>query len=209
MATLPLWTQPLLACFPGATEPQVEEKLRHALKEFYLQSRAWRRTLGPFDVTDGAPLVTLNPVDANTQVVWVRNAWFQEGDIRTPLGVSVCKITEAREGKPTHFYSETPYSLTLWPTPDTTIPGILFVEVALTTTAAATVIPEVSETHHFEAILDGAFARMYAMPNKPWTDPLAADRYSRTFRRRCLELRAVSDASYLHVDPPWRFPRFA
>lgn len=209
MAVLSLWTRPLLAGLPGATPVQIEEKLRHAMKEFYLQSRAWRRVLGPLDVTINAPLVSLNPVDVNTQVVWVRRAWLQEGGVITNLKPAVVKVTETRVDKPSSYYHESPSSLTLWPTPSATLTGVLFVEAALTLADAATVIPDISATHHFEAIYNGALARLLAMPNKPWTDQAAATTYGRMFRRSSMELRAVSDAGYTHSDPPWKFPSFA
>lgn len=208
MAALSLWTRPLQAVLPGITPAQAEEKLRHALKEFYLQSRAWRQVLGPLDIQASTSLVTPAP-PADSQIVWVRSAWLQEGSIRTHLKTSVTKITETRSDKPTHYYSESPQTLNLWPTPDVNLDDVLFVEVALTMTDAAATAPDLSATHHFEAIQNGALARLYMMPNKPWTDQIAATRYGQLFRRACMELRAVSDAGYLHGDPPWRFPPFA
>jgi hypothetical protein len=208
MAALTVWTNPLAAQLPGAIPAQIEEKLRHALKEFFLQSRAWRTTLGPFDVTSGVALVTPTP-PANSQIVWIRDVWLQEGGVFTPLQAATAEITEARTGKPTHFYSESPDTLMLWPTPDTTLTQVLYAHVALTMTDATSVVPDLSASHHYEAIEHGALARLFAIPNKPWSDPAMAFRYARMFRRRCLELRAISDAGYLRTDPSWRFPSFA
>lgn len=210
MATLVPWTQQLLA-LPGVTTPQVEEKLRSALKEFYLQSRAYRRVLGPLTITSAQPSLALDPVDANTRVVWVRDAWLQDGSIKTHLVKAACKLTEPRTGRPTHYWLDpaVPSTLMLWPTPDVTLSNILHVEVALTVSDAATVFPDLSVSHHFEAILNGAFARLYAMPNKPWTDQLVANRYSQLFRRACSELRTNGDLGYQHSSPPFRFPPFA
>jgi hypothetical protein len=209
MAAISLWTNPLAASLPGAIPAQVEEKLRHTVKEFFLQSRSWRKVLGPFDVTIAVPAVVLTP-PADSQVVWVRGVWLQEGSIRTDLAPVTSKITEARSDRPTHYYFDPPTgTVQLWPTPDATLVGVLYAEVALTPTTAAATFPDLAETHHFEAIQEGALSRLMAMPNKPWSDPMMAARYGQLFRRRCLELRAVSDAGYTHSDPPWRFPNFA
>ena len=210
MAALTEWTRTLLANLPGVAPPQVEEKLRQAAKEFYLQSRAWRTVLGPFDVTATQVPVVLAP-PANSQIVWVREVWLQEGSVRSRLIGNAEKITEDRDDRrPTHFYFDPPTgTVQLWPTPTETVVGILFASVALTVTPAAATFPDLSLTHHFEAIQNGSLARLYAMPNKPWTDPIMAARYGQLFRRACMELRAVADAGYTSSDPPWRFPPFA
>lgn len=208
-AAFTLWTQPLLASLPGITSAQVDEKLRHAIREFYLQSRAWRTVLGPFTATINTPAVVLTP-PALSQVVWVREVWLQEGSIRTRLWPTVERITEVRSDRPAYFYFDPPTgTLQLWPTPIATLTNVLYASVVLTPTDAAATLPDLSLTHHFEGILNGAYARLFAMPNKPWTDPLMATRYGQLFRRTCMELRAVADAGYTHSDPPWRFPPFA
>ncbi len=209
MAALTVWTQPLAAVLPGATAAQLEEKLRHAAKEFYLQSRAWRTVLGPFTVTAANPAVTLTP-PADARVMWVRAAWLQEGTVVTALVPSPCKITESRSERPRQYYFDPPTGvLQLWPTPDATLSNVLYAEVALAPTTAAAAFPDLAESHHFEAIEHGALARLFAMPNKPWTNQDEARRYARMFRRACIEMRAVSDQGYTHSDPPWRFPPFA
>jgi hypothetical protein len=206
-----VFLDPLNSRLAGITPAQAQAELRAAAKEFYLQSRSWNKTIGPHSTTDGATQIALVTGDANAQVAWVREVWLQYGDFEEYLLPMVRKNTNARDDHPTHFFRDTgaPGTIDLWPTPDASEADVLWANVALMPTAAATNLPDLAGSHHFDAILDGAMARFLMMPNRPWSDPQMGIRLGQKFRRAIVEFRAVADAGYTRSDPGWWFPPFA
>lgn len=205
-----LWQSPLEARFAGATPQIVRQELNAAIQEFYFQSRAWREQIGPYTVTAAQANVTLNPVQTHAKVVFVHQAWIEDPDngVRGLKALTVYP-TDGQTDYPTHYYAADPLLLRLWPTPDATLGTVLYADAALAPLSSTAQLPSVAASHHFEAILEGSLARLFLMPNKPWTDLMQAAVYTRSFRRRCMEFRAISDSGYTRADPPWRFPPFA
>lgn len=208
--TLDLWMKPLLARLAGATESTVRCELNAAIREFYLQSGAWREQVGPFNVYAGQDLVWLNPVDAYSNVNSIRSVWLEEATAgRTILKPQNGRDTDTEPGKPTHYSTPDPYVLRLWRVPEASLGAVLWVDATMAPLPDATRLPNIAASHHFEPILEGALSRLYLIPNKPWTNPVIGMRYSQTFRRRCIEWRAVANQGYGRADPGWQFPRFA
>ena len=207
--TVDLWMKPLQARLAGAAEGTIRCELVAAIREFYLQSHGWREQIGPYNIYVGQDLVWLNPVDAYSYVAWVRGAWIQYGDRRVDLVPCDRRQSGGLTGEPTEFSTPDPYVLRLYPVPDVSLGPVLWVDAALAPAVDASRFPNISATHHFEPILEGALARLLNMPNKPWSNPALAMRYSQTFRRRCMEWRSLSEQGYNRVDSGWRFPAFA
>lgn len=209
MATFEPWTKEAEARLSGSTPGTNKSQLIAAVREFYFQSRAWRRQIGPYTVTAGDPLVAMT-IDANTTVAHVRSVWIQDPSRgRVALWPLVQRSTEAEDDYPRYYTLESPDVLRLWPTPNSTVASALWVDAALSPSLTANVLPDIAQTVHFDAILDGFLARMLMLPNKPWTNPMFAADYRRSYRRRTVEFRNMADQGYLKLDPPWIFPPFA
>lgn len=208
--TLDLWMNPLQSRLPGAVTAQIECELHAAIREFYFQSRAWREQFGPYSIYLDQDLVWLNPVDAYSNVMFVHGAWIED-PIRGRMNLKplTFRPTDGQTGYPMYFQAADPTVLRLWPKPNTAVGPYLWVDASLVPLPDATRLPDMAQSHHFEAILEGALSRLHMMSNKPWSDPMLATRYGQTFRRRCLEFRAISDQGYLRADQGWRFPSFA
>lgn len=208
--TLSLWLSPLQARLAGATLSIITCELRAAIREFYYQSRGWREQFGPYAVTANNDLIWLNPVDAYSNVVHVHNAWIEDPVRgRQDLKKLTIRPTDGMVDYPTHFQAADPSVLRLWPEPDESLGQVLWVDASLTPAPDATRLPNVAASHHFEAILEGALSRLYGMMNKPWSNPDMSLMLARSFRRRYLEFRALSDQGHLMADKGWRFPSFA
>lgn len=208
--TRDLWTNPLQARLAGITPAQINCELSAAIREFYFQSRSWREQIGPYHIYANNDLVWLNPVDAYSNVMWVHDAWIEhptEG--RVVLKKQTMRETGQDPARPRCFSLADPSVLRLSPMPDESLGAVLWINASLVPVPDATRLPNVAQSHHYEAILEGALARLHLMPNKPWTDQMLASRYAQTFRRRCVEFRAIADQGYVQTDPPWRFPPFA
>lgn len=208
--TLDLWQKALQARLSGATEGLVRCELNAAVREFYLQSNAWREQIGPYHVYAGQDIVWLNPVDAYSNVTYVRGVWIQDADRgRINLRPIDSRVTDTEPGEPTYFSTPDPYVIRLWRVPDANLGAVLWVDANLVPLPDATRLPNISASHHYEPILDGALARLLAIPNRPWSDPMLAMRYDQKFRRKCIEWRSISAQGYNRGEAPWRFPAFA
>jgi hypothetical protein len=208
--TLDLWMKPLQARLSGATEGLVRCELNAAVREFYLQSNAWREQIGPYNIYQGQDVVWLNPVDAYSMVTYVRGAWIEDPETgRKVLQPMTIRNTDNAPGDITHYSTPDPYVLRLWRMPEESMGAVLWIDATLAPLPDATRLPNIAASHHFEPILEGALSRLLAMPNRPWSDPALGMRYSQTFRRRCVEWRSISGQGYNRSDAGWRYPAFA
>lgn len=208
--TLEVWMQPLRSRLAGATEALILSELMATVREFYLQSNAWREQIGPYSIYGGRDLVFLNPVDNYSNVNYIWGVWMQlADDNRVDLKPQTVRVTNNQTGEPTHYQCADPYVVRLWPMPEVNMGMILYVDCSLVPLPDATRLPNIAASHHYDAILDGAMARMLMMPNKPWTNPILGLRLSQTFRRNCIQFRAQAAQGYAKHDPAWKFPSFA
>jgi hypothetical protein len=205
-----VWVESLQARLPSASEALIRTELGYAINEFYAQSNAWREQVGPFQIQANRDLVWLNPVDQYSTVKYVFGAWLEdESGTRTYLTPLLVRDTTVQASKPTHFHCTDPYVIRLWPKPDQDYGAILWVDATLVPLPDATRLPNVAVSHHFEAILEMALARILAIPNKPWSDPLMALKYAQTSRRRAIQFRDIAARGYTKTDAVQRFPPFA
>lgn len=208
--TLDVWMKALLTRLPGAVPATVRCELQAAVREFYMQSSAWRDTIGGYRLRAGQNLVFLNPVDAYANVKHVLGAYldFGGGDryelkklVRPPVGTD--------QERPRAYYPVEPYTLQLYPTPLTDYGRVLYVYAALVPAVGAERLPQIAVSHHFEPILYGSLSRLYGMPNKPWSNPELGLYFERQFRRRIAQARDEANRGHTNADAPWRFPFFA
>lgn len=210
--TLDLWVQPLQVRLSGATEQVITTELQAAIREFYLQSNAWREQIGPYNVYADADLVWLNPVDAYSNVLYVHAAWLELEDNggTVPLQAATSRPTDGMtDSVPRYYSTPDPYVLRLYPKPSEGLGAVLWVDATLVPLPDATRLPNIAASHHFEPIFEGALARLLAMPNKPWTDPVMSMAYRAQFRRRCVQWRDIAGRGYTWDDAPMQFPSFA
>lgn len=210
MADLTAWQKALDSRLAGVSPGVVNVELAAAIRDYFLESRAWRMTIGPADLTAPSATQTFT-VDVNTDVVWIHGVWLEgTGVTRTDLAAETVRRTDGQTGLPRRYTTDSvPNVIRYHPTPDVTFPGVVWADVSLAPSAVAVVFPDIAVTHHFNGILEGALWRVFRMPNKPWTDAVAANIARAEFQRRVLEARALSDQSYLRTDPGFRFPPWA
>lgn len=204
--------QQALQQLSGAPDTLVDSQLLLTLKDFYQYTTAWRQVVGPYPVTQNQPLVNLNPVDQNTQLQFVLQAFlypFLSGNAPQPLVPALRKIMSNQLSPPSTFWMQTPDQMILWPTPDKTYGQVLYTYAALIPTTAAAVLPNIAFTHHLDGILAGLYSRMYRMPSKSWTDKALALEYAKEYKRAKLVWRDHADRNYGPRDVATIFPPFA
>lgn len=208
--SLDVWMKPLLARLRGAVPAVVRCELKAAIREFYLKTSAWREDVGPYNLKANRDTIYLNPVDAFSNVQFVVRAFTVINGARRDLVAHSIPFAPALTGeKPEKFHMQDPYTMVIDPIPTADLGRVLFIGASLVPTSDAEKMPAIATTHHFEAILDGALARLYMMPNKPYSDPLRAGAHQINFRRGISFWRDTAQRGNTFMDRPFQFPPFA
>lgn len=210
--TIDYITTLLLQEVSGAPDGLVRSKLQLAMREFYSMSTGWREVVGPYVVATNIDELDLNPVDQNSSVQYVHNAYLvgvETPGQKTPLSVSTRFIQGPDVGDPRAFFMLTPSKMQLYPVPNRTLGRVLYAYCTLIPTAGAIILPDIAFTHHLDGLMAGAFQRLYGMPKKPWSDKELAASYNKKFRREILLARDFANRGYGSADTPFRFPTFA
>jgi hypothetical protein len=196
----------------GAPDTLIQSQLTRVLNDFYTRSTAWRAEIGPYAVIAGQPLVRLNPVDQNTRLQFVLEAYlqpFEGSDTPQPIHPSVRPFQGGSPAPPRRFYMQVPDQMLLYPIPDKTYGNILMVYGALVPTTLAAILPDMSYTHHADALIWGTMARLYMMPKKPWSDKELAAQYQKQYRQEILLYRDQANRGYGPANTGFRYPPFA
>lgn len=201
----------LMQC-PGAPDQLVKTQLAQVLREFYTKSTAWREDVGPYVVRGGRNIVQLNPVNQDARLQFVLSAYlfpYLNSDTTQPLYPLTRLPLGGSPEPPSRYYMQAMDQMLLYPTPDKDYGKILFVYASLVPLSTAVVLPDISYTHHLDALQWGVMSRMLAMPKKPWTDKAEAARLDRKYRQEILMWRDVANRGQGPGDTAVMFPRFA
>jgi len=137
-----------------------------------------------------------------TALVQVLRAWYDDTVLR-PVTLDSVYVSEAPAGTPHSYYGEhldidEEYSLRLYPTPDAV--GSLLVRAALKPIRNATLLNNQLYNDWYEAIVDGALARLCSLPGENFTNPEVA--MSARIRARTAANDARRDALHAKVQSP-------
>ena len=206
MADISTWLKDLLPRTPGASRVVVGREFINMAREFYEQSLSWRVTLTAVDLVADTAEYTLTPPSAESVICGVLGVQVDNRDIPP----SYRKPTREDQGsnRPSTWYITAPATVRLFPTPSAALTGGLVPYVALMPAVAATTLPEISLVHHYEALLDGAFGRLYAHPAKPYSNVAGAEYHLRRFRNAIALHRGEAKLGNIGAAA-WRFPAFA
>jgi hypothetical protein len=196
---------------PGLPDSLVNSKLSDVIREFYTNSGAWRERIGPYTIKNGVANLMVNPVDQYSQFQYVLEAHIYPstpgGNQKQPLRPTPTPLQGNDTGMPLWYWMDTPSSMNFYPIPNANFS--LYVYGILLPLINTPRLPDISTTHHLDALMWGTLARLYAMPGKPWTNAKAAQEYRREYNREMLRWRDVANRGYTNAIPRWRFPNFA
>jgi hypothetical protein len=208
--TLDKWMKAITSRVAGAPAALMRCELEAALHDFYHRSTAWREVVGPLQVTANQQYLWLNPIDLYADMQHIFGVHMIINGCRIDLQPLHTRYPgEMPAGDPRAFFCAEPYTLELFPTPKTTLGKVLYVEGAMAPIAGTERLPEVAASHHFDGILSGALYRLYAMPQKPWSNPALAIAHEREFRRRIFVARDQATRGHSGLDTPMWFPKWA
>lgn len=163
---------------PASESAVVDMKLREASIEFFSETCAHLVYITPMNVVaDQADYALTSPV-AETDVVQVRGAWFNNQKLFPATEDDLLQLTEYwRDDEAetaSHYLQPDPDTLRLYPIPTQNITNGLRVQIAICPALDATGVEDAMGRKYFFALSEGCKALMMEMKGKPWTSPEGA-----------------------------------
>lgn len=155
----------------GCSEPLAQQALLDSAIEFCGRTLAVVESIDPITVPTGFPSVEIE-TPTGTQVAQVMSVMF-DGQALEALPSWETAGLSAPNGTPKAFWGETIdeiYHLTLLPAPDRLVRSGLKVRLALQPTRSATQVHSILYERYADAIVSGALAILYSVPDQPFTN---------------------------------------
>ncbi len=171
----------------GSTPEAVDLESRWIVSDFLARSRVWRRaiTLTPVASVEDYPLGIANHESA----VLLLAASY---DMRELL-LAPSPLMALQDGLPTAVMLADDRTARVYPVPTPSTTKNIKVEVALTLLPMTeSVVPAVVRPYH-ETLLHGVLARMYRMPDKPYTNQRLAPEHQWYYDRGVYDVRRMVD----------------
>lgn len=193
----------VLSRLVGVDPSLVDRETRWVLNEFLSGTRVWRRTL---DVTlvDATTIYDV-PIEDEESVAVLMAATLDGA----PMGLGLPSALDTQDGTPRQVGMESDRSVRVWPVPALADAGkVVSVDVALTLLVSVDAAPPDVLRPYQNYLFDGLLARLYAIPDKPWTNVRIADVHLRRFETGKASVKREMDGNRSFGAPRVRFPRF-
>lgn len=209
--SLDTWVKEVHAKTPGAIEGYIYDQTELVIKDFFLRTKAWRDFLGPLFAIADIGTISLNPVDADSNVIMVLEVTRNGIPLAhsNPAAFTRNYANTSNSHTPTAYYTNPYHTIHLVPTPVVDVENI-YVSVAL--------IPRLTSDHriqdwvvdqHYEPILAGILQRMYQEPAKVYTNVTLAEYWGKKYRAELARATAVADQNYQTSPHPWSYPTWS
>lgn len=199
----------VLPYVPECPEQVAINAIRNACIEFCEKSQYWLYDHDPISGVAGVSTYELDLPDY-TAPARVLDAWYNNIPL-TPRGEDEIKRTypfdwRQMEGNPVFFIQQVPTEVILVPKPMLAASLALKLIVVLKPTRDSVQIDDEIYDRWAEGIAYGARARLHALPNQPFSDPVAAVKYTSMFetaigRAKVARNRGLARATQ-RVRPP-------
>lgn len=197
---------------PHCPEPVAEYAVKMTTIDFCNRTHWWKYTSDTIDLVADENTYQVE-VPNGTEPISVVAAWYSDRPL-WPMGFSTHQRfqpvrPEARPGPPVVFTNENPLELVLLPTPKDSEVGALVMMSAIRPKRSATAADKDMMERWYEAIMHGALARVYSIPNQPFTSrDLATDRaklYAAQVTQAKIDANKALTVASLRVQPrqPW------
>lgn len=201
------WLDLAQAQVVAANADLLNSELLSTLIEFCKTSRAWNDTIGPFNIRAGKARVDLLPDTQSVSIGHIYTVFFNgrpihRGDKQSPYHTP--EIASKGASIPRSCFQSEPGVLQLVPTPNTDVSQAI--EVVVSFIPVELSIPSFFLTHHFDAIMSGLLGRMYAHPDKPYSNTKMALFHQSRFSSATAAARREADATYMRGATHWTFP---
>ena len=188
---------------PGADPTIIDRETRWMMSEFLRETRVWRRVM-TVTLVDATTMYDL-PIEDEEAVAVLMGATLDGSQ----MSLGLPSALDEQEGTPTQAGMEGDRVLRVWPVPMLGDAGkVVAVDVALTLLVSVDAVPPDALRPYQGYMLDGLLARLYAMPDKPWTNVRIADVHLRRFETGKASVKRDMDGHRSFGSPRARFPRF-
>ena len=189
-----------------------EHVAQHAVKltciDFCRRTHWWKYTSDPIDVTAAESAYQVE-VPNGTEPISVVAAWYKDSPL-WPMGFSTknrfqFKNLNSMSGTPQAFSHDTPTEVVLSPVPKDTVASALVLTVAIAPKRTANGADRDMMERYFDALVSGALARVYAIPNEPFSSADAALAREKMYRveatKAKIDANKALTAASLRVQP--------
>ena len=194
------WVDTILGRLNGAQPAMVKVEVGNAVREFFKESTVWRQDILT-DTKKDTPSYDVSDLVPNATVFYVHQAWFKERYLNPvenfPFG---WKDT----GDPHDYWSPEPGVIRLSPIPGKDEEDSLRLRVSLRPSGCQ--VPDWTESHFFGAIVNGALARIYLHPKRPYSSASLGQIHDSKFRRNIVSARSQSTRRFTPAEHAFRFP---
>lgn len=174
MAALTALRPEVLPHVSGCPLPVVDDAILKAVIDFCNRSKAYRFSPALITVVASTANYAVADLPTNTVIAWLLAAELDDVPLDLPDAGSVPQYWATETGAPSAAIVTDETHVGLRMVPDEA--GSLAVRLALRPALTATAYPDEFHNLYQEKIAAGALAKLYAQPNKPWSNPgLVAD----------------------------------
>lgn len=183
----------LLVDAPECPDQVATQALVGAAIEWCRETLGWAEIMDPIILSDGQSTYDLDvPTDA--QLVTVTRVWIGDYTLRSVTPDTVSQLipdwqTAATPQPTVYTLSTGSKTISVYPTPANAGRAKMLVRACYAPTLAATSMPDEVGTPIQDALLDGARARLFAQPRKPWSDTQLAGYHRTLFENAKVESR--------------------
>lgn len=197
---------------PHCPETVAEYAVKMTVIDFCNRTRWWKYTSDPIDLVADENTYQIE-VPNGTEPISVEAMWYQNRPI-WPMGFSTRQHfqpvrLEQRQGPPVVFTNDNPLEVVLFPVPKDTETNALVMTTSIRPKRSATAADRDMMERWFDGLVHGALARVYAVPNQPFTSvEMATERarlYSAEVTKAKIDANKALTAASLRVQPrqPW------
>lgn len=181
---------------PHCPEHIAEHALKMTVIDFCNRSHWWTYKSDPIDVVADEMAYDIESPNG-TEPISVVAAWYSDEQLH-PMGRAVKNRwhrydPDSRRSRPVAFTQSEDKEVILSPVPDKSEAGVLVLLTAIRPKRSATSADAELLERWFDGLIDGALARVYAIPNQPFTSPEASVARQRSYLAQVT--RAKIDAS--------------
>lgn len=177
----------------GAPEPLIVRKIAETANEFFRLTRAYEFDSNPAIITANTKLIGLTlPADTVLcEIVEVRlgpdKVWPRaDRQLQNEFG-----LWENAEGTP-RYYKVIGGQVRVVPFPTSNTTDQLRIKASIAPTVTAESMADEPGLRYQDALINGAKARVLAMPKKAWTDPATAGIFQQEYATRLNEVRLLA-----------------
>lgn len=170
---------------PGCSADLALRQIRRVVNDFGFQTRYLKLWLDPISVQAGLATYSVVPADPDLQLVRPEEVRYL-GDELDPISIDELNAEvpgwRTESGEPRIYAREDDDSIKLVYIPTVAATDALTVWVSVTPDFGAVGgFAKVLYDRFADGIAAGVKARLLAMPKKPWTDPVTAEKYARDY----------------------------